>query len=49
VGHIIAGLIIRTQRVQPLQIDQVVSPADFSITDHPTLLLEPQKAQKAQN
>jgi hypothetical protein len=50
VGHIIAGLLIRPQREQPQQIDQVVSPArEFSITDHTTNLLEPQKAQKAQN
>jgi hypothetical protein len=45
VGHIIAGLLIRPQREQPQQIDQVVSPP-MSITDHTTNLLEPQKAQK---
>ena len=45
VGHIIAGLLIRPEREQPQQIDQVVSPP-LSITDHTTNLLEPQKAQK---
>jgi len=49
VGNIIAGLLIRPKREEePKQIDQVVSPGTFSITDHTTNLLEPQKAQKAQ-
>jgi hypothetical protein len=60
VGHIIAGLLIRPQREQPGQIDQVVSPPrelndrpltnpiPISVTDHTTNLLEPQKAQKSQ-
>jgi len=60
VGHIIAGLLIRPQREEPKQIDQVVSspreltdrpltnPIPVSVTDHTTNLLEPQKAQKAQ-
>lgn len=50
-GHIIAGLLIRPQRHQPQQLDQVVSPprelADTplshpvsSVTDHTTNLLE---------
>ena len=44
VGHIIAGLLIRPQREQPQQIDQVVSPPrELSVTDHTTNLLEPQK------
>jgi len=55
VGHIIAGLLIRPQREQPPQIDEVVSPpreladrpipnpAPMSVTDHTTNLLEPQK------
>jgi len=42
IGHIIAGLLIRTQPEQPKQIDQVVAPP-LSITDHTTNLLEPQK------
>jgi hypothetical protein len=49
IGHIIAGLLIRPEREQPKQIDQVVSPPrEFpdSVTDHTTNLLEPQKAQK---
>jgi len=42
VGHIIAGLLIRPKREEePKQIDQVVSPAPFSISDHTTNLLEP--------
>ena len=45
VGHIIAGLLIRPEREEPKQIDQVVSPP-LSITDHTTNLLEPQKSQK---
>jgi len=50
IGHIIAGLLIRPQREeQPKQIDQVVSPPTISVTDHTTNLLEPHKAQKAQN
>lgn len=51
VGHIIAGLLIRPQRPQPQQLDQVVTPpralADTplanpvsSVTDHTTNLLE---------
>ena len=49
VGNIIAGLLIRPQREEPKQIDQVVSPPrELSIPDHTTNLLEPQKAQKAQ-
>ncbi|HEX6715556.1 MAG TPA: hypothetical protein VF088_00510 [Pyrinomonadaceae bacterium] len=52
IGHIIAGLLIRPQREQPQQIDQVVSPPreltdrPISVTDHTTNLLEPQKIQK---
>ena len=42
VGNIIAGLLIRPKREEePKQIDQVVSPGTFSITDHTTNLLEP--------
>ena len=44
VGHIIAGLLIRPQREEPKQLDQVVSPPrELSVTDHTTNLLEPQK------
>ncbi len=42
VGHIIAGLLIRPQREEPKQLEQVVSPP-LSVTDHTTNLLEPQK------
>ena len=56
VGHIIAGLLIRPTREQP-QLEQAVNQpqpqlANFahgSVTDNTTNLLEPQKAQKAQN
>ena len=42
VGHIIAGLLIRPQREQPQQINQVVpTPSELSVTDHTTNLLEP--------
>ena len=43
IGHIIAGILIRPGPEPPPQIDQVVSPASFSVTDHTTNLLEPQK------
>ena len=53
-GHIVAGLLIRP-RPEQQQLDQVVSPPRelneppfASVTDHTTNLLEPQKAQKAQ-
>jgi len=49
VGHILAGLLIRPQGEERQQIDQIVSPPTISVTDHTTNLLEPQKAQKAQN
>jgi hypothetical protein len=45
VGHIIAGLLIRPQREQP----QLPHATPISITEHTTNLLDPQKAQKAQN
>ena len=53
IGHIIAGLLIRPQREQP-QLEQpaseppVLNPTHASVTDHTTNLLEPQRAQKAQ-
>jgi hypothetical protein len=53
-GHIIAGLLIRPPREQP-KLEQPENPpqlvnfAHGSVTDHTTNLLEPQKAQKAQN
>ena len=51
VGHIIAGLLIRPQREEPKQLEQVVSPppipvspvVPMSVTDHTTNLLDPQK------
>jgi hypothetical protein len=54
IGHIIAGLLIRPQP-EPIRLEQPVyqQPAlnatHVSVTDHTTNLLEPQKAQKAQN
>jgi hypothetical protein len=51
VGHIIAGLLIRPQREEPLRelTDRpLTNPIPISVTDHTTNLLEPQKAQKAQ-
>ena len=52
-GHIIAGLLIRPEPEQP-QLEQpaneplVITPPHASVTDHTTNLLEPQRAQKAQ-
>jgi hypothetical protein len=51
VGHIIAGLLIRPRREQQ-QLNQPPAlnptPSYASVTDHTTNLLEPQRAQKAQ-
>ena len=53
VGHIIAGLLIRPQREQPQLIQPTdeppaLNPTHASVTDHTTNLLDPQRAQKAQ-
>jgi hypothetical protein len=56
-GHIIAGLLIRPEREQQPQFDQVVSPPreltdrpltnPVSVTDHTTNLLEPERIQSS--